>query len=102
MSRKNHLDAARLHRNRALTELRRLAADSALYWILSHRERVSKFRRAIRNTRAAAPFQRVLAEIRKEATALPKPARKVRKAHKRRSARRSTRGPGRPAYGTYF
>ena len=48
MSRKSetHLGAARRHGRKALGELRRMTADSALYWVLAHRSRVAQFKRS--------------------------------------------------------
>ena len=95
-SRKTHLGAARQHGHKALLELRKLTADSALHWILSHQRRISQFRRAIKGTRAQAPFAQFLAGVRHEATVLP--ARKSKPKPGKRRAMRSSR----PAYGTYF
>lgn len=77
--RENHLGAARRHGQKAFAELRHMTADSALYWVLSHRSRVAGFRRAVKGTRAAKPFEQLLHVIRQEATALPRPASPKRK-----------------------
>ena len=85
--RESHLGAARAHGRRALNELRHMTADSALYWILSHRGRVAQFRRAVRGTRAARPFEQLLQRVREQATALPRPVVRKRKTARRRKAR---------------
>lgn len=85
----SHLGAARAHGRRALNELRHMTADSALYWILSHRGRVAQFRRAVRGTRAARQFEQLLQQVREQATALPRPVARKRKATRRRSVRRT-------------
>lgn len=77
--RKTHLVAAKQHGQRAVTELRRMTADSALHWVLGHKDRVAKFRRAVKGTRAAQPFNQLLTLIRQEASALPRPAPRKRK-----------------------
>lgn len=86
---KTHLGAARRHGHRAVRELRRMTADSALHWVLAHRARIAQFRRAVRGTQAAKPVDQLLALIRKEASALPRPAPRKRKAARPRRARRS-------------
>ena len=93
--RKTHLGAARQHGRRAITELRHMTADSALYWVLSHQSRVAQFRRAVRGTRAAKPFDQLLTLIREEATALKRATPRKRKGTqaRRRSARRGMRMP---------
>ena len=78
--RNSHLGAARVHGRRAITELRHMTADSALFWVLGHKRRVAEFRRAVKGTRAARPFDKLLTMIREEATALPRPAPRKRKA----------------------
>lgn len=90
--RETHLGAAKVHGRKAMTELRHMTADSALYWVLSHRRRVAEFRRAVKGTRAAKPFDKLLEMIRDEASALPRPAPRKRKAvrARRRTARRRT------------
>ena len=88
----NHLGAAKRHGRKALNELRRMTADSALYWVLAHKTRVAQFRRAIAGTRAEVPFKRLLDAIRVEASALERPAPRRRKAtrnRRRRYARRA-------------
>ena len=45
--RESHLGAARKHGRKAIAELRQMTADSALYWVLSHRRRVAEFRRLV-------------------------------------------------------
>ncbi len=85
--RKTHLGAARQHGRKAITELRHMTADSALYWVLAHRGRVAGFRRAVKGTRAAKPFDRLLVLIRKEASALPRPVARKRKPVRARSRR---------------
>jgi hypothetical protein len=87
--RETHLGAARAHGRRAFNELRHMTADSALHWILSHRGRVAQFRRAVRGTRAARPFEQLLKQVREQATALPRPVARKRKATLRRSGRRT-------------
>ena len=82
--RETHLGAARQHGRVAVTELRHMTADAALYWVLSHRGRVAQFRRAVKGTGAERALQQLLARIKSEATALPR--RRPRKA-----ARKSTR-----------
>ena len=82
--RESHLGAARAHGRRALSELRHMTADSALYWVLSHRSRVAQFRRAVRGTRAARPFEQLLKRVREQATALPRPVTRKRKTSARR------------------
>jgi hypothetical protein len=94
--RETHLGAARIHGRKAINELRHMTADSALYWVLAHKSRVAGFRRAVKGTRAAKPFDKLLAMVRKEASALPRPAPRKRKAV--RSRRRSTRRFVPPAF----
>ena len=94
--RKSHLGAAKVHGRKAVTELRHMTADSALHWVLSHRRRVAEFRRAVQGTRAARPFDKLLKLVREEATTLPRPAPRKRKAI--RSRRRSTRRFVAPAF----
>jgi hypothetical protein len=86
--RESHLGAARKHGRVALRELRRMTADSTLYWVLSHRSRVAQFRRAIKGTRAEKALDQLLVRLRAEATALPRraPKRKARRARRRRRA----------------
>jgi len=90
--RETHLGAARKHGRVALTELRHMTADSALYWVLSHKARVAQFRRAVKGTRAEKALEQLLARLRAEATPLPRrrPARKVARA--RRRTRRASVG----------
>lgn len=91
--RKSHLGAARSHGRRAMTELRHMTADSALYWVLAHKDRVAKFRRAVKGTGAAKPLDRLLTLIREEASALPRATPRKRKAvRKGIPARRRRRG----------
>lgn len=85
--RENHLGAARKHGRRAIAQMRHMTADSALFWVLSHRSRVAGFRRALKGTAVAKPFEQLLRAIRQEATALPRPAPR-RKAARARRARR--------------
>lgn len=89
MSKRNHLGAAKAHGRRAFSELRHMTADSALYWVLAHKSRLAQFRRSVKGTRAAKPFDKLLTIIREEATALPRPAPRKRKAV--RTRRRATR-----------
>lgn len=92
MSTRNpRLAAARRHGERALSELRHLSADAALYWVLSHRTRVAQLRKAVKGTRAAPAFDALLAAIREESSAV-KPARAKRAApvRHRAAARRRT------------
>jgi len=84
--RETHLGAARKHGRVALSELRHMTADSALYWVLAHKTRVAQFRRAVKGTRAAKTLDQLLARLRAEATALPR-----RRARKAVRARRRTR-----------
>ena len=92
MSKRNsHLGAARVHGRRAVTELRRMTADSALFWVLAHKDRVAKFRRAVKGTRAARPFDKLLTLIRDEATPLARPAPRKRKATRVRHRRTAGR-----------
>lgn len=85
--RETHLGAARKHGRLALGELRHMTADSALYWVLSHRTRVAQFRRAVKGTRAEKALDQLLTRLRAEATKLPR--RRPRKvARVRRRARR--------------
>ncbi len=79
-SRKNHLDAARSHGRKAVNELRHMTADSALFWVLANRGRVAQFRRAVKGTQAAKPLKQLLRLIRDEASALPRPVARKRKA----------------------
>ncbi|MGQ0587363.1 MAG: hypothetical protein ACT4PK_09195 [Gammaproteobacteria bacterium] len=51
-----------------------MTADSALYWVLAHRDRIAQFKRSIAGTRAAAPFKQLLQLIRTEASQLERPA----------------------------
>jgi hypothetical protein len=85
--RTSHLGAARAHGRKAVNELRHMTADSALFWVLAHKDRVAKFRRAVKGTRAAKPFDQLLTIIREEATALPRraPKRKAVRARRRRT-----------------
>lgn len=85
-TRKNHLDAARIHGRKAVNELRHMTADSALYWVLANRGRVAQFRRAVKGSRAAKPLEQLLRVIRDEASALPRPV--VRKRKPARAQRR--------------
>jgi hypothetical protein len=89
MSKRNHLGAAKAHGRRAVNELRRMTADSALYWILAHKGRVAQFRRAVKGTPAARPFKQLLGVIREQATAPPRPARRKRRVV--RARRRTVR-----------
>lgn len=90
--RKTHLGAARAHGRRAIAELRHMTADSALYWVLAHKDRVAQFRRSVRGTRAARPLEKLLTAIRAEATALPpRPAPRKRKVVRARRRRRLAR-----------
>ena len=83
--RKTHLGAARKHGRAALTQLRHMTADSALYWVLSHRTRVAQFRRTVKGTRVEKALDQLLHRIRNEATPLPRPRRKaVRRARRHR------------------
>ena len=84
----SHLRAAGRHGRRALSELRHATADSALYWVLSHRTRVAQFRRAVKGTRAARPFDQLLQVIREEATAPRKPVARKRKVVRAKARRR--------------
>lgn len=89
----SHLGAARRHGQKAISELRHMTADSALYWVLAHRSRVAQFKRSIAGTRAEKPFKRLLEAIRAEASTLERPTRRRRKAtrvRRRRQARRTT------------
>jgi hypothetical protein len=92
-TRKSHLGAAQVHGRKAIRELRHMTADSALFWVLSHKDRVAKFRRSVAGTRAAKPFDQLLALIRKEATALKRPAPRRRNAVRARRTRRERRFP---------
>jgi hypothetical protein len=94
--RETHLGAARIHGRKAINELRHMTADSALYWVLAHKSRVAGFRRAVKGTRAARPFDKLLKLVREEATTLPRPAPRKRKAI--RSRRRGTRRFVAPAF----
>ena len=87
--RENHLGAARKHGRKAVTELRHMTADSALFWVLSHRNRVAGFRRAVKGTAAAKPFDQLLQVIRDVATALPRPAPKRKPVRARRHRKAS-------------
>ena len=84
--RKTHLGAARTHGRAALTQLRHMTADSALYWVLSHRTRVAQFRRTVKGTRVEKALDLLLHRIRSEATPLPRPRRRkaVRRARRHR------------------
>lgn len=88
---KTHLTAARRHGKRAITELRHMSADSALYWVLGHKTRVAQFRRAIKGTAAARPFERLLTLIRAEATPLQRAPRRRKAAGRPARRRRATR-----------
>lgn len=96
MKRKTHLNAAQGHGRKALGELRRMTADSALHWVLSHRTRVAQFRRAVAGTAAQKPLAELLELIRREASELKRPARPVRHARRRHRAAARSRWP---AYG---
>jgi hypothetical protein len=85
--RKSHLGAAKVHGRRAVAELRHMTADSALYWVLSHKDRVAKFRRAVRGTRAAKPLDQLLTLVREEASTLTRAAPRKRKAVRARRRR---------------
>lgn len=90
-TRKSHLGAAKQHGRKAVTELRHMTADSALYWVLSHKNRVAQFRRSVAGTRAAKPLEKLLTLIREEASPLARPVsrkRKVVRARRRRTASR--------------
>lgn len=91
-TRKSHLGAAQQHGRKAVAELRHMTADSALYWVLSHKGRVAQFRRALAGTRAARPFEQMLTLIREEASPLSRPAPRRRKSV-RSSRRRASRFP---------
>lgn len=82
-----HLGAAKRHGRKAVAELRHMTADSALYWVLAHKTRVAQFRRAVKGTRAAKPFDQLLAMIRDQATPIARPAPRRRKAVRRRRTR---------------
>lgn len=87
-TRNSHLGAAKAHGRKAITELRRMTADSALFWVLAHKDRVAKFRRAVKGTGAAKPFDKLLTLIRAEASDMPRrPAPRRRKAARTRRAR---------------
>jgi hypothetical protein len=85
--RESHLGAARKHGRVALNELRHMTADSALYWVLSHRTRVAQFRRSVRGTRAEKVLDQLLQRLRAEATPLPR-RRKRKVVRARRRSRR--------------
>ena len=89
--RKTHLGAAKQHGRKAILELRHMTADSALYWVLSHKRRVADFRRAVKGTRAAKPFDKLLTAIREEATTMPRRATRRRKAVRARRRRSASR-----------
>lgn len=94
--RKPRLAAARRHGQRAIAELRHMTADSALYWVLSHKGRVAQFRRAVKGTAAARSLERLLTMIREEATPLERaPRRKAARVtrRRRRVARRRYAAP---------
>lgn len=89
--RETHLGAARKHGRIAMSELRHMTADSALYWVLSHRARVAQFRRAVKGTRAEKALDQLLIRLRAEATPLARRRpRKVTRA--RRRSRRANVG----------
>lgn len=90
--RETHLGAAKKHGRRAVTELRRMTADSALHWVLAHKSRIAQFRRSVKDTRAAKPFDQLLALVRHEASALSRPApRKPKRKPARTQHRRAAR-----------
>ena len=93
-----HLGAAKRHGRKAFTELRRMTADSALYWVLAHRSRVAQFKRAIAGTRAEVPFKRLLDAIRGEASALERPTPRRRKATRTRRRRQARRVAALPPF----
>lgn len=78
-SKKTRLDAAKRHGTRALSELRHLSADAALYWVLSHKARVAQFRRSVRGTPAESVVERLLGYIKDESTVLDAPRRRARR-----------------------
>jgi hypothetical protein len=94
--RTSHLRAASRHGRRALSELRHMTADSALYWVLSHRSRVAQFRRAVKGTRAARPFDQLLQRIRDDATAPRKPVARKRRVRAKARRRAFSRFPSPP------
>jgi hypothetical protein len=89
--RKSHLGAAKVHGRKAVAELRHMTADSALHWVLAHKDRVAKFRRAVKGTRAAKPFDKLLTIIRAEASELPRRTPRRRKAVRARRSRTARR-----------
>lgn len=91
--RRARLAAARRHGRRALTEIRHLSADAALHWVLSHRTRVARFRRAVSGTRAAPVLDALLAAIHAEATALARPRPRRRRVARRPGRVRRARTP---------
>ena len=96
MSKTNaRLVAAKKHGKRAVAELRHMTADTALHWVLSHQGRVAQFRRTLKGTRAARPFDKLLALMRTEATPVAPKRRAARPVRRTRRARR-TRNEVRP------
>lgn len=98
MSKRNHLGAAKVHGRKAINELRHMTADSALYWVLAHKDRVAKFRRAVKGTRVAKPFDKLLTMIRDGASEMPRRAPRRRKAARTRRASRRKGGIIPPAF----
>jgi len=95
MKRQTHLTAARAHGLKAASELRRAAADSALFWVLGHKNRIAQFRRAVKGTRAERPIETLLDAIREGATPLRHRAPKRRRhvARRRKTTSFSFRAP---------
>lgn len=83
------LAAAKQHGKRAVAELRHMTADTALHWVMSHKGRVAQFRRTLKGTGAARPFDKLLALMRTEATPVAVKHRAVRKVRRTRTARRT-------------
>lgn len=100
--RKTHLGAARKHGRAALNQLRHMTADSALYWVLSHRTRVAQFRRTVKGTRVEKALDLLLQRIRSEATPLPRSRPRRRKATRTRARRRQRMNIGRYFAPTVF
>ena len=98
MKRQTHLAAARVHGRRAAFEMRRAAADAALYWVLGHKDRIAKFRRAVKGTRGERTFNTLLDAIREEATSLRRRAAPKRKLHRSRRRRTAKFAIGRATF----
>lgn len=87
--------AAVAQSSKKISEVRHKAADAALQWVLAHDDRVSAFRRSVKNTPIEKAFDALLDLLRSEA----RPARSARKTAARRRPAAKRRKPAAAAKG---